>query len=77
MRRSNVKLGLAAIGAVLFLVGVRRDDAALRWVGIGWFAVAFLTRFIDRAPAPARGAGGEPEGAADQRPATEGRAADG
>lgn len=42
------KLGLAGVGAVLFLVGVRRDDATLRWVGIGWFAAAFLTRFRDR-----------------------------
>ena len=43
-----LKLGLAGVGAILFLVGVRRDDATLRWVGIGWFAAAFLTRFLDR-----------------------------
>ena len=55
MRRSNIKLGLAAIGAVLFLVGVRRDDATLRWVGIGWFAAAFLSRFLDRGASSERG----------------------
>jgi len=43
-----LKLGLAGIGAILFLAGVRRDDATLRWVGIGWFAAAFLARFLDR-----------------------------
>lgn len=75
MRRSNVKLGLAAIGAVLFLVGVRRDDATLRWVGIGWFAAAFLSRFLDRAAS--RDPGGEADARADRAPARDGSAVDG
>ncbi|MFM8567586.1 MAG: hypothetical protein ACKOCV_07880 [Gemmatimonadota bacterium] len=71
--RSHLKLGLASIGAVLFLVGVRRDDATLRWVGIGWFALAFLSRFLDRASTRDARA----EDAADAAPTTpDGRPAD-
>lgn len=75
MRRSGLKLGLAAIGAVLFLVGVRRDDATLRWVGIGWFVAAFLSRFLDRGAS--RDPVGEREDGAGRASATEGRPADG
>lgn len=74
MRRSSVKLGLAAIGAVLFLAGVRRDDATLRWVGIGWFVAAFLSRFLDRGAW--REHGGEFEEGAARASATEGRSAE-
>ena len=75
MRRSGVKLGLAAIGAVLFLVGVRRDDATLRWVGIGWFAAAFLSRFLDRRTS--RDRGGESDAPADRAPTRDGSSVDG
>lgn len=75
MRRSGLKLGLAAVGAVLFLVGVRRDDATLRWVGIGWFVAAFLSRFLDRGASRERD--GEREDGAARVSATEGGSADG
>ena len=67
--RQRVKLGLAAIGAVLFLVGVRRDDAAIRWVGIGWFVAAFALRFLGRSDVA--GSGTSPE-AADGAPGATG-----
>ena len=69
-RHLRPKLGLAIIGAVLFLLGVRRDDATLRWVGIGWFAAAFLIRFVSRAAAP--DAGIDAEASAGAPSATEG-----
>lgn len=62
--RHGVKLGLATIGAVLFLVGVRRDDVGLRWVGIGWFAAAFALRFIGRRNSTSSGAPPETSGTA-------------
>ena len=65
--RHGAKLGLAIIGAVLFLVGVRRDDAAIRWVGIGWFVAAFALRFVGRSDAA--GSGTSPR-AADGAPGT-------
>lgn len=44
-RRPRLTLGLALGGALTFLLGVRRDDAALRWAGIGALVAAFLLRF--------------------------------
>lgn len=42
---TKVKLALAVIGIVTFAAGVRLDHMVLRWVGIGFVAAAFLTRF--------------------------------
>lgn len=43
---TRIKLGLAVIGIIVFAAGVRLDHTALRWVGIGFVAAAFLSRFI-------------------------------
>ena len=43
------KIALALAAAVFFALGVRGDNAELRWAAIGCLAVAVLLRFIDSA----------------------------
>ena len=43
---TRIKLGLAVIGIIVFAAGVRLEHQILRWVGIGFVAAAFLSRFI-------------------------------
>ncbi len=40
-----VKLALALGGIALFGIGIRVDQFALRWAGIGLVAVAWVLRF--------------------------------
>ncbi|HEX2723130.1 MAG TPA: hypothetical protein VHM24_09435 [Gemmatimonadaceae bacterium] len=42
------KLTLALIAAVLFGMGVRGGEPALRWAAIGFLVAAVLLRFVDR-----------------------------
>lgn len=42
---ATVKLALAAAGLGLFGTGVRLDNAAVRWAGIGLVVAAWLLRF--------------------------------
>jgi len=42
---SHVKLGLAAVGVILFIYGVRTDQNLFRWIAIGFFAAATVLRF--------------------------------
>ena len=42
------KVALMLIAAVLLGWGIRADDAALRWAGIGFLFVALILRFIKR-----------------------------
>ena len=42
---TSVKLGAAIIGVILVGWGMRVDDARVRWIGIGFLAVSWLTRF--------------------------------
>lgn len=71
----RLKLGLAGIGAILFLVGIQRDDATLRWVGIWWLGAAFLSRFLGRSSS--RGARSAPDGSTLSATGTEESPADG
>ena len=48
MSVTNAKIGLFIIGAVIIGAGMRSDNATLRWIGIGIFAVAFLLRFFKK-----------------------------
>jgi hypothetical protein len=73
--QSQLKLGLSGIGAILFLVGVQRDDATLRWVGIWWLGAAFLSRFLRRRSS--RGAPPAFDGATQSATRTEESPADG
>lgn len=55
---SVLKLGFAMAGLATFGVGLRVDDARVRWIGIALVAIAWLLRFA----APRRSAGqGAPE----------------
>jgi hypothetical protein len=42
------KLALMLIAAILLGWGIRADDAALRWAGIGFLFLALILRFIKR-----------------------------
>jgi hypothetical protein len=40
------KLALMLIAAILLAWGIRTDDAAIRWAGIGFLFMALILRFI-------------------------------
>jgi hypothetical protein len=40
------KLALMLIAAILLGWGLRTDDAALRWAGIGFLFIALILRFV-------------------------------
>jgi hypothetical protein len=42
------KLALMLIAAILLGWGIRTDDSALRWAGIGFLFIALILRFIKR-----------------------------
>jgi hypothetical protein len=42
------KLALMLIAAILLGWGIRTDDTALRWAGIGFLFIALILRFIKR-----------------------------
>jgi hypothetical protein len=47
-----VRLALALIGLVLFVYGVRFDDARIRLFGIGFLAVSAFLRWVKRERPP-------------------------
>ena len=49
---SQLKLGLALIGLILFGYGMRVDDNRLRWMGIGFLAAATILRFFRKRRPP-------------------------
>jgi hypothetical protein len=46
----SAKMVLALVGAAIFAYGVRYADVVVRWVGMGFIAVAFLARFVKSGP---------------------------
>ena len=48
VHRSLIQLALLFMGMVVWGYGSRVDDSRLTWVGIAFFAVAFLLRFAKR-----------------------------
>ncbi|HZD84566.1 MAG TPA: hypothetical protein VE052_01545 [Gemmatimonadaceae bacterium] len=42
------KLALMLVAAILLGWGIRTDDTALRWAGIGFLFIALILRFIKR-----------------------------
>ena len=46
------KLALMLIAAILLGWGIRTDDAALRWAGIGFLFFALILRFIRKPRGP-------------------------
>jgi len=47
-RFTIAKLALMLIAAILLGWGIRTDDTALRWAGIGFLFIALILRFIKR-----------------------------
>ncbi len=42
------KVALFIVGVIILGYGMRVDSPTLRWIGIAFFAAAFLLRFITR-----------------------------
>jgi len=45
-RLTQLKLGILIAGLIVWGYGARVDNPWLRWVGIGFFAVAVVLRFV-------------------------------
>ena len=45
MQATQLKFALTIAGLIIWAVGLRLDNAAIRWVGIAAIALAFLVRF--------------------------------
>jgi hypothetical protein len=43
--RTNIKLGFALGGIIIFGIGIRYDAVPLRWAGLACVAVAWFLRF--------------------------------
>lgn len=47
---AGAKMAFAVVGLLIWAYGLRIDSTVVRWLGIGFLAVAFLMRFIRRRP---------------------------
>lgn len=47
-RLTQLKLGLAVIGLIVWIWGQRVDDQMIRWVGIAFLAASVLLRFLPK-----------------------------
>ena len=47
---AGAKMAFAVVGLLIWAYGLRTDNSTMRWLGIGFLAVAFLLRFIRRLP---------------------------
>jgi hypothetical protein len=47
-RRTVFQLALLTIGVIVWGYGSRIDDARLTWIGLGFFAAAFVLRIFKR-----------------------------
>jgi hypothetical protein len=56
-----VRLGIALVGVVTFLYGVREGQDRVRWLGVGFVAIAWILRFWHRRPVPQEPPEPEPE----------------
>lgn len=45
---TTAKMILALAAAILFGLGIRNDNQALRWAAIAFLAIAVLLRFFDK-----------------------------
>jgi hypothetical protein len=46
--RTPIQLALLIVGGIVWGFAQRTDDRTLTWIGIGFFAAAFLLRFWKR-----------------------------
>jgi hypothetical protein len=51
-RRTVIQLALLVVGLIVWAVGQRTDDPRLQYVGLGFFAGAFLLRFLKHRDPP-------------------------
>ena len=49
-RRTEIQLALLLMGLIVWGYGQRIDDLRLTWMGLGFFAVATLLRFVKKRP---------------------------
>ena len=49
---TTARLIVALIAAMLLVYGIRTDDEAVRWAGIGFLVAALLMRFIRQREKP-------------------------
>ena len=49
-RRTEIQLALLLMGLIVWGYGQRTDDPRLTWMGLGFFAVATLLRFVKKRP---------------------------
>ena len=49
---ATAKITLALAAAILFGLGIRNDNPALRWEAIASLAIAVLLRFFDKSRTP-------------------------
>jgi hypothetical protein len=47
-RVTQIKVGLFAIGIVIWGYGYATDDSNIRWIGIGFLAASLLLRFLPK-----------------------------
>jgi hypothetical protein len=52
VRRTEVQLGILAVGLIVWGYGQRIDDQRLGYVGLACFAAAFLLRFLKKKEPP-------------------------
>ena len=48
IRSTQIKLGVALLGVLIWGIGQRVDSAAIRWVGIAFLATAVVLRFLPK-----------------------------
>ena len=48
IRSTQIKLGVAAVGLLVWGYGQRVDNAMIRWVGIAFLAAAVVLRFLPK-----------------------------
>jgi hypothetical protein len=52
-RRTPIQLALLAVGLLAWAYGQRSDDSRLTYVGLAFFAAAFVLRFLKPRDPPA------------------------
>ena len=48
IRSTQIKLGIALLGVLVWGYGQRVDSATIRWVGIAFLAAAVVLRFLPK-----------------------------
>ena len=46
---TRLKLVIVVVGLLVFAWGMRSDEVAIRWIGVGIVGIAWALRFVDMA----------------------------